>query len=265
MKVAIILMAVVVFALACGQPSHFVPGKSPTVTPSYNPQGTPSVPVVVSPDLPEGWRWAYSNEFPSQGDDNWLLLDEESVIAGFIFNTGADCWFLIGDGSPEPPCIDRDEVGKRAAEALVARHQSRPEPTAAVAPTATIEPKTPLEAFKIAFEPENASDDHQVRQLDDGSFRWVASVFGSSIYQITDCPPEKSAPPAGACVRAQLENTTKYPMADVEIICDGRGDAKTSPIRLSAPVQPGHSTSWLWVRSPIVDPYSCEITWTAGP
>ena len=138
MKRDILLMVVVVFALACGQPNHFIPGKSPTVTPRYDPDGTPTAPIVVSPDLPEGWRWQYSRDFPSKGDDNWLLLDEESVIAGFIFNTRADCWFLIGGGAPEPPCIDKDEVGKQAVEVLVARHENRSEPTAAVEPTATV-------------------------------------------------------------------------------------------------------------------------------
>ena len=264
MKAGIIFMAMVVFALACGQPGHFIPGQSPTVTPSYGPEGTPTAPIVVSPDLPDGWRWQHSYDFPSKGDDNWLLLDDESAIAGFIFNTGADCWFLIGDGAPDPPCIDKDDVGKQAVEVLVARHENRPEPTATIEPTAIAEPKTSLEAFKTAFDPKDAGSEYQVQQSNDGSFTWTAPVFGSGIYQTTKCPPEKTAPPAGACVRGQLENTTKYPMEDVEIICDGRGDAKTSPIRLSDPVQPGHSTSWLWVRSPIAEPYSCEITWTAS-
>ena len=251
-------VALALFVIACGQSGHFIPGESPTVTPSYNPQGTPSAPIVISPDLPEGWRWQYSHDFPSKGDDNWLLLDAESGIAGFIFSTNAGCWYLIGGGEPEPPCIDKDEVGKQAVEILVAKHESRPKPTAAP------EPKTPLEAFKLAFEPKDSRFTQPVLQLDDRSFTWTASVAGSGIYQIVECPTDQTTSPTGRCVRGQLVNTTKYAMADVQATCDGVSGNKTPPIKLaSVPVKPGDSVSWIWVRDPIVEPYTCRITWAA--
>ena len=263
MKTSILLMAVVVFAIACGQPGHFIPGKSPTVTPYYNPQGTPSAPIVITPDLPEGWRWQYSRGFPAEGKDNWLLLgavDSSGFgdIMGAIVHDGGDCWALVGTDVPDPTCISHDKIGKHAVEILVASYENRPDPTA------TIGPDTPLGAFKIAFEPDDASEDQQVHQLADGSFIWTASVSGGGIYRITECPPGETAPPDGRCVRGEFTNTTKYAMEGVQIVCDGRRDTKTPPIQLSIPVQPGQSTSWLWVRSPIVDPYSCEITWTTG-
>lgn len=59
-------MAVAVFAavLGCNSTGHFVPGESPTVTPVYNAEGTPSAPIVITEDLPAAWQWQYSREFP---------------------------------------------------------------------------------------------------------------------------------------------------------------------------------------------------------
>lgn len=253
---------VFLFALACGQPGHFVPGESPTVTPHYNPQGTPSAPIVITSDLPEGWRWQYSRDFPAAGKDNWHLLGTRDAtgfaeIMGAIVNSGGDCWVIIGIDVPELECISRDEVGKQAIEILVANYESRPEPTAAP------EPETILEWFKQAFEPKDPRFTQPVLQLDDGSFSWTASVRGSGIYQITKCPPGYVASASGRCVQGEITNATKYTMTDVKAVCDGERDNKTSVLHVAYSVPPGDSASWVWVRDPIVELYTCRITWTA--
>ncbi|MYC33239.1 MAG: hypothetical protein F4X64_08690 [Chloroflexi bacterium] len=258
LAVVALLAFVALLLVACSGDSHFVPGVSPTVTPTYNPEGTPSMPVVITSDLPEGWRWQFSRGFPIPDRDVWLLLDDDSGIVGAVGNAGDNCWIVLGDDLPgRPPCYDRDEVGRYAIEMLITNAEPAP------APASAVEPKTLLGVFRAAFTPDVA-EEHQVHQVDDGSFVWAASVHGSGLYQITECPPDEIAPSGGMCVRGQLSNTTKYTMTGVQAVCDGNGDEKTPPMQVSNSMQPGASASWVWVRFPIVEPYSCEITWTAS-
>lgn len=260
MNILITVAASVLLAVACTG-GHFIPDVSPTVTPYHNPEGTPSAPIVITPDLPDGWRWQFSRGFPIPGKDVWLLLDDQSEIIGAVGQAGGvgdNCWIVLGDDAPGvPPCHARDEVGRRAVEILVADRGNQPEPTA------TVEPTTPLDAFRVAFTP-GTIPEYQVRQIGGGSFIWTASVYGSDLYQITECPAGTIAPPAGACVRGQLTNTTKYAMTEVRVLCDGNDDERIFPALTSDQMQPGASTSWLWVRSPITDPYSCEIMWASS-
>ena len=104
------IMAVAVFrrgARMQSGPAHFVPGESPTVTPRYTAEGTPSAPIVITEDLPDGWRWQYSREFPVAGKDSWTLLGAESEVMGFIIHDGGDCGVLIGQNVPDQSCRSR--------------------------------------------------------------------------------------------------------------------------------------------------------------
>ena len=260
---AFLVVAVFAAMLNCNQAGHFVPGESPTVTPVYNAEGTPSAPIVITEDLPAGWRWQYSREFPAKGKDSWLLLDDQSGIAGAIVHDGGDCWVLIGEDVPELACHSRDEIGRFAVETLVVEAQNIPTPETSSASTVE-QPETPLGAFKTAFEPENASEEHQVRQLNDGTLTWTASVYGSGLYQLIECPPGDTAPPDGSCVRGELTNTTQYSMAEVQIVCEGYSGGKTSPLQPSDMVPSGGSVRWHWVHAPVAEPYSCNISWKAG-
>ena len=66
------LVVVAVFAAVFGfnQTGYFVPGESPTVTLSYNSEGTPSAPIVITEDLPTKLkpRW----DVHLSGDDDQL-------------------------------------------------------------------------------------------------------------------------------------------------------------------------------------------------
>ena len=259
------LMAVAMFAamLGCNPTGHFVPGESPTVTPRYNAEGTPSAPIVITEDLPAGWRWQYSREFPVAGKDSWALLGAESEVMGFILHDGGDCWVLIGQNVPDQSCHSRNEIGRFAVEILVVKAHNMPTPAASSASTGA-QQESPLGAFKTAFEPENASEEHQVRQLNEGTLTWTASVYGSGLYQLIECPPGEAAPPDGGCVRGELTNTTQYVMADVQIVCEGYSGGKTTPIQPSDTVPSGGSVSWHWVHAPVAEPYSCTITWATA-
>ena len=260
---AFLIVALCAAALGCNQTEYFVPGESPTVTPSYNAEGTPSAPIVITEDLPTGWRWQYSREFPAKGKDSWLLLGGDSEPVGTTVHDGGDCWVLIGKDVPEHSCHSRDEIGRFAVEVLVIKTQNMPTPAAAAASTVE-QQETPLAAFKTAFEPENASEEHQIRQLDGRTLTWTASVYGSGLYQLIECPPGEAAPPDGGCVRGELTNTTQYVMADVHIVCEGYSGGKTPPMYPSDPVPSGGSMCWHWVHAPVAEPYSCTITWTAA-
>ena len=258
-------MAVALFAavLGCNPTGHFVPGESPTVTPRYTAEGTPSAPIVITEDLPDGWRWQYSREFPVNGKDSWLLLGGESEFVGAIVHDGGDCWVLIGQDVPELSCHSRDEIGRFAVEVLAIKAQNMPTPAAAAASTAE-QQGTPLAAFKTAFEPENAREEHQIRQLNDGTLTWTASVYGSDLYRLIECQPGETAPPDGGCVRGELTNTTQYVMADVQIVCEGYSGGKAPPMYPSDPIPSGGSVRWHWVHALVAEPYSCTITWTAA-
>ena len=127
---ALVVFAMFAAVLGCNSTGHFVPGESPTVTPVYNAEGTPSAPIVITEDLPAGWRWQYSREFPVKGADSWLLLGAGSEIVGVIVHEGGDCWVLIGSDAAEPSCHSKNEVGRYAVEVLVADAKTAPEPTA---------------------------------------------------------------------------------------------------------------------------------------
>ena len=133
---AFLVVAVCATALGCNQTGHFVPGESPTVTPSYNAEGTPSAPIAITNDLPPGWRWQYSREFPVRGKDSWALLGAESEIVGFIVHEGGDCWVLIGQGVPDLSCQSRNEIGRLAVEVLAAGNTAAV-PTASPTPIPT--------------------------------------------------------------------------------------------------------------------------------
>ena len=126
---AIIAVAVFAVVLGCNPTGHFVPGESPTVTPRYTAEGTPSAPIVITEDLPDGWRWQYSREFPVAGKDSWTLLGAESEVMGFIIHDGGDCWVLVGQNVPDQSCRSRKEIGRHAVEVLVVNVQNAPEPT----------------------------------------------------------------------------------------------------------------------------------------
>ena len=201
---ALLVVAVFAAVLGCNPTGHFVPGESPTVTPRYNAEGTPTAPIVITEDLPDGWRWQYSRELPVAGKDSWALLGAESEVIGFIIHDGGDCWVLVGQNVPDQSCHSRDEIGRFAAEILVVKTQNAPMPEASSA-TTVAQQETPLAAFKTAFEPENAGEEHQVRQLNDGTLTWTASVYGSGLYQLIRCPPGETAPPDGGCVTADIK------------------------------------------------------------
>ena len=45
---AFLVVAVCAAALGCNQTGYFVPGESSTVTPSYNAEGSPSAPIIIT-------------------------------------------------------------------------------------------------------------------------------------------------------------------------------------------------------------------------
>lgn len=119
-KFTVAALFILLFVLACSSGDHFIPGISPTVTPIYNPEGTPSMPIAITPDLPDGWRWQFSRGYPIPGMDAWLLLDDGSRTVGGIADTGNGCWIVLGDDVPPegPNCYTRDEVGRKAVKIL---------------------------------------------------------------------------------------------------------------------------------------------------
>jgi len=102
-------------AVACqGEPAPFVPGLSPTVTPSYNPQGTPTAPIVISDDLPAGWRWQYGGDLPNLGmREAWLLIDTDSRIVLAIHKSNNRCWMAASSKS-DNRCRSEREIGAYA-------------------------------------------------------------------------------------------------------------------------------------------------------
>lgn len=144
------LFLLMVLIVACGtsasEPQNsFVPGISPTVTPYLNPQGTPSEPIAITPDLPDGWRWQYVGDWNSRGmfmRDAWFLLGIDGLLVGGIhYAAGNDCWLTFavrGETFYESDeCHSRDEVGGLAVKLLATEADfkaTRP-PTSTPAPT----------------------------------------------------------------------------------------------------------------------------------
>ena len=200
-------MAVAVFAavLGCNSTGHFVPGESPTVTPVYNAEGTPSAPIVITEDLPAGWRWQHSREFPVKGADSWLLLGAESEIVGVIVHEGGDCWVLIGSDAAEPSCHSKNVVGRYAVEVLVADAKTAPEPTAI--------PTTLEGRYKAERQELHAARTHDLRWAD-GS-HWVDGVS----HELPNLPLAAGAliSESMTCIQAEALNLATFPhhMADL--------------------------------------------------
>lgn len=112
----VLLGAVACVAEAPAPELGFVPGESPTVTLLYDAAGTPSAPVAITPDLPEGWRWQYAGDLPNFSmRDAWFLIDHDSKMVLAIHNAGDDCW-LVADPDSETSCRPKDEIGAYALE-----------------------------------------------------------------------------------------------------------------------------------------------------
>lgn len=143
------VFALLVLTLACGASAaeskeSFIPGISPTVTPHYNPQGTPSRPIAITPDLPDGWRWQYAGDWNRivLMRDAWLLLGIEGKWIGVIhYAAGNDCWLIAsmrgGDYDQFDGCYPRDDAGREAVRLLAtdADFKATRSPTATAAPT----------------------------------------------------------------------------------------------------------------------------------
>ena len=117
MRTALILLAFALPALAAAcqeRPTPFVPGISPTVTPSYNEAGQPSRPIVISDDLPRGWRWQYGGDLPNLGIRNaWFLVNNDSQIVVAIHKSSNRCWMVAGPKA-DAQCRSEREIGAYA-------------------------------------------------------------------------------------------------------------------------------------------------------
>ncbi len=138
------LLAALACASAAEPQNSFVPGISPTVTPHFNPQGTPSRPISITPDLPDGWRWQYAGDW-NRGAlmrDAWFLLGIDGVWVGAIHHSaGNDCWFIVslrgGEYHQFDECHLRDDAGREAVKLLAtdADFKATRPPTPTPAPT----------------------------------------------------------------------------------------------------------------------------------
>ncbi len=210
-------------ALACGQPGHFIPGESPTVTPRINPQGTPSAPIVITPDLPEGWRWQHSPNmgFNALSSDTWLLLGVNGAWKGGIHHTPIDdCWRVFGlrDGGHHEfeDCHSQRSVGGEALKLLAVKadFEATPESTWTPTPMPTATPNlSTLSGRYQAYgqelhESRMAHNRGVVMRWADGS-HWEDGIS----HELPDLPldPDQKQRDGMTCAQAEVLESATFP------------------------------------------------------